>query len=178
MKYLKSYKIFEGVYDDAQNKIMDLENDILDTAEDYQKEVTDCFSELADKYKHTKWEGTEDNQSEYLSTVYDFEIGVGKYFEFFEDYEDVFDKLKGYIGKIPRMSIYYNGPYSDPPNNDIHIFQTSYSMNDFPYEKLTNYMTRELKMKLFIKINVWDVVNNKFTDYIHKDAIMKIKFIL
>lgn len=187
MKYIKTYKIFEGVYLDTLNKIDALNDQILEISEEYVKEVSDCFTELTDKYKYEKHEGGS-SPSEYMGVVYDFEIKISEYFDFFDDFEDVYYKLRDHIGKLPYIYIYYHHSMGELKVFDIRDAYSKirrsyfYSVTKLDYKELRQEIDNTTQ-KEFTKIKIWNIENDNFydpSDVSDKPELMKflIKFVL
>ena len=186
MKYIKTYKIFEGVYLDTLNKIDALNDQILEISEEYVKEVSDCFTELTDKYKYKKDEGGS-SPSEYMGVVYDFEVKISEYFDFLDDFEDVYYKLRDHIGKLPYIYIYYHSSAGELRVFDIRLHTHSKIRRNYFYSKLDYKELRQeidnTTQELFTAIKIWNIENDNFydpSDVSDKPEMIKltIKFVL
>lgn len=161
MKHLNTYKIFEGIYQDTKAKIKELNSQKMSVMRSYFDEIEDCFRDLIDNYK-TEYEENFDHLR------YVFEIPINKYFEFFDMYEEVEEKLNGYIGKLPHFTIYYDGPCSG--GKEVQFF---YAESVRPLNR--SYMNSCMSYK-FIDIGIWDPISNTFKSGIRFEGVLRIKF--
>jgi hypothetical protein len=126
MNHIKTYKLFEGVYQDLKSELdttlSEYNSSIKRIKDKYLQDVTDCLVDITDNYHQTIQvhllqhdDGVSFSDSilkAYLQVLVDYDE-VGK---FMIDYDEVLDKCNSYLGKDIEVVILIldnNGHYRE-----------------------------------------------------------------
>ena len=141
MKYLKTYKLFESVSDDAYDKWIKAKTEydakISELKSEYLEGVKQCMFDLTDNFNHTSSvtldKDFRPNSGGDLVAKFKFDVRTDRIDEFFDTLEETGETVKSFISQYRRIQI-SSVSFMDGPDSRIQLGQiyrqSFYSINE------------------------------------------------
>ena len=106
MRYLKKWKLFESISDDAYEKFSKAKSEYNDKIElikrEYLEEVSECMFDLTDEFDNTS---SVEIKNSNIFAKFNFDVKPDRIDDFFNIIEDLQDLAKSYISEDKRFII-------------------------------------------------------------------------